>query len=77
MGDAAEKDALLGYVQRARWGEWEAVCTVARCEWHQSRGNRTREDAEKHMRCHADLVHPPRIPVYRATPPDSTAGGDA
>ena len=66
--------AAVGYVQQARWSEWEAVCTVSRCGWRQSRGNRTREDAERHMRGHAAICHPPRIPVRR-TSPAATEGG--
>jgi hypothetical protein len=59
----------IGFVRQARWGEWEAVCTVARCGWMFSQGNRTREVAEKHMRGHAAICHPPRIPVSRTQRP--------
>lgn len=77
MSQSAEKDAphcqtcscaSVGYVQQARWGEWQAVCTVPRCGWYASRGNRTRQDAEKMMRGHAAICHPPRIPVCPIPP---------
>jgi hypothetical protein len=64
--ETPEEPPTLGTVQQARWGEWEAVCTVARCGWRHSQGNRTQAAAEKHMRNHAALVHPPRIPVRAA-----------
>jgi hypothetical protein len=58
--------AAVGYVRQARWGEWEAVCTIGRCGWHHSMGNRTQADAEKHLALHAALIHPPRTPVSRS-----------
>ncbi len=53
----------LGHVQQTKWGEWQAVCAVPRCGWTFSQGNRTREDAEKYMRTHAAIAHPPAFPV--------------
>lgn len=69
MADSAENDVPIGYVQEANWGEWAATCAVPRCGWTFSQGNRTQADAEQHMRNHAAIVHPPRIPVYRVNPP--------
>lgn len=63
--ESAPAEPQVGFVQQARWGEWQAVCTEARCGWTHSKGNRSREDAEKHMRGHAAICHPPRVPVRR------------
>jgi len=60
-------DEQIGYVQQARWSEWEAVCAIDRCGWTHSQGNKTREDAEASLRSHASLSHRPRVPVYRAS----------
>lgn len=70
--DETPEPPSVGYVQQAKWGEWEAVCTAARCGWRHSRGNRTQTDAERRLRGHASLVHPPKIPVARDVSP---AGG--
>jgi hypothetical protein len=62
---AATTTETVGYVQQRTWGEYEAVCEVARCGWRASQGNRTAEKAEDSLRLHASLSHPPRKAVTR------------
>lgn len=57
----------IGHVQRASFGEWQSTCAAPHCGWYFGR-SKTQEDAEKRLRGHASLAHPPRIPV-RALPP--------